>query len=231
MTEQQKHKFAELYDRHERTDSGIGVYQARIKYTCLKAQKWVAATSNPDDEAVELLVKKQSNGIANVGRSASYLQRAKPSSAARQNKAFRDLMAEMFKSAKADGRIDHTKYDAWKERFFKVADGYKLEVIFNRLVFAIFPEQFCSVPKPERLLRICNALQEWTGVRLSETPLADKDWFDLCELIEPVVREALPSKDYAARSAFLAAIGVAISASKGKKSGEDKSVHALATSK
>lgn len=220
MTGQQKQKFVELYDKYECEWSHFGTCQTNIKTVCSKAQEWANATGSPSDEAVELLIRKQKRGIASVGKSEVFLNKGGPSAAAKQNEAFRDLMAEIFKAAKAGSRIDHAKYGAWKERFFIAADGYKLEVIFNRLIMAIFPKQFCSVIKPERLLRICNALQEWTGVRLSETSLADKDWFDLCELIVPVVREALPDKDYAARTAFLAAIGVAISHSKAE--GTDK---------
>lgn len=209
MTKEQKATLAKLFTEFAQQDAMFGRSQINIRTVCAKVRVWAETSNPPNDEAVELLIRKQSNGIANVGKATVFLYRAKPSTSANIDKYFCELLLEMFKENKPNGRIDHKQYAKWKERFF-AASGYKLEVIFNRLVFAIFPEQFCSVPKPERLLRICNALQKWAGLGLSEKPFANLDWFELCELIMPIVREAFPDKDYAARSTFLAAVGVKI---------------------
>lgn len=209
MTEQQKKSFAELYKEYAQRYSRFGRSQISIKAVCAKAHEWAKASSFANDEAIKLLIEKQGNGISNVGRSVVYLQRTKST---KRDEAIRSLLSEMFNATKNTGEITRVQYDTWKTRFFATVEGHQLEVIFNRLIFAIFPEQFCSVAKPERLLRICNAIQKRTGVRLTLTDkmLADVHWLDLCELIVPIVREALPNKDYAARSTFLAAIGVEV---------------------
>lgn len=223
MTGQQRQKFAALYDEYKHKYSNFGRSQANIKTVCLKARECAKSSVKPSDETIDLLIRRQGNGIANVGRSAVFLQRGLSLHASQQNMDYVNLLSDMFAFARTGDRIDQKKYGNWKERFFAASGDIKLEVIFNRLVFAIFPEQFCSVPKPERLFQICNAIQDWTGVQLSKKLLANMDWFELCELIVPVVREALQDKDYAARSTFLATVGIEVSRSKGNLVDKDKS--------
>lgn len=211
MTEKLKEQFAALYKEYTGNEVRFqGSDQHNIKCTCAKAHDWLVAVRFPAEEAISLLIEKQGNGICNVGRSVVYLKRTTPSATKERNEFFRGFLAEMFIAAKKTEMITNVQYGEWKKHFFAICAGHQLEVIFNRLVFAVFPKQFCSVAKPERLLRVCNLIQTRTGIRLTDKMLSNLDWFELCELIVPVVKTAFPDKDFADRSVFLAAIGVSV---------------------
>ena len=205
MTEQQRQKFAELYNKYTGTQNNFkGQDQQNIREVCAKARTWTTTPERIGRCVIGQLVWQPGNGIANVGHGGI----GEHGTAGLSHESFFPIVTTMLCTAARSNTITKTQYAAWKNAFFATA-GYNAHVVFNRLAFACFPTQFCSVIDEERLRRVCSLLQT-EGVACEGIDLSQKDWFDLCELIVPIVREAFPDKDYADHSTFLAAVGVAV---------------------
>lgn len=195
-------KFAKLYGEYTNKKPNFnGEDQCNIREVCAKVRTWAAASELIGSGAVDQLIWQSGNGIANVGH-GNVEERGLPGLS---HEAFFPIVSTMLCVAAKSNSISKAQYDAWKDAFFATA-GYNAHVVFNRLVFACFPTQFCSVIDIERLRSVCQLLQT-EGVACEGIDLSQKDWFDLCELIIPIVRKAFPDKDYADLSTFLAAVG------------------------
>ena len=198
-------KFAKLYDEYTSKKANFqGEDQRNIRDVCAKARTWAAAPERIDSNVIDLLVWKAQNGIANVDFGNVAVQ----GQDGLVHESFFPIVTTMLCTAAKSNAVTKTQYSAWKDAFFATA-GYNAYVVFNRLVFACFPTQFCSVIDTERLRNVCSLLQTKGGA-CEGIDISQKDWFDLCELIVPIVREAFPDKDYACHSTFLAAIGDAV---------------------
>ena len=205
MTEKKRQRFAELYDEYTGTqDNFRGQDQQNIREVCSKARTWAATPERIGRYVIDQLVWQPQNGIANVGHGGI----EEHSAAGLSHEAFFPKVTTMLCTAAKSNTITKTQYASWKDAFFATA-GYNAHVVFNRLAFACFPTQFCSVIDEVRLRRVCSLLQT-ERIACEGIDLPQKDWFDLCELIVPIVREAFPDKDYADHSTFLAAIGDAV---------------------
>ena len=198
-------RFAELYkDFTSRQARFQGGDQNNIREACAKVRTWAMSPEIVDLNIVDFLIWRHGNGIADVGQGSL----AGHGCAESLRNAFFSITATMFAAAARTNRISKAQYEQWQSVFFANA-GFRSRIVFNRLVFACFPLQFCSVIDNERLQKVCRFLLE-QGCLPSGLGLDDMDWFDLCEVIVPVVRAAFPNKDYADHSTFLAAIGVVL---------------------
>ena len=186
--------------------------ETRIRAFCNNAQNWVNSAVPVSAPMVNELVVRTSNGVSNADRGAIINFRSRLGLPALPKNAFRKLLDEMFKVAASSSTITEDQYLKWKEDKFFIEAEYRAEVVFNRLVFALFPNQFCSVSKPERLRKVgeqmCsdNLLPAGTLKLLSGL-----NWYRLCSVIVPAVKAGFPKRDFAYCSAFLAAIGVVVS--------------------
>ena len=184
--------------------------EVRIRKFCDKVRSWVC--SGPATEAmVEEMVLRAKSGIATVDWGAIKTVRSKLGLPPLPKNAFVKLLNEMFRRAASSSGITEEQYNVWKDDFFKEA-GFRAETVFNRLLYPLFPEQFCSVVKPERLRKVgermcgdnllpASALKSLSGV----------NWFRLCAAIMPAARAGLQGRDHAHCTALLAAIGVVAS--------------------
>ncbi len=183
--------------------------EVRIRSFCNSARKMIVSGKPVTSATVDILVHK--NVIANADRGEILPFRRARKMPPLPTNAFADLLDKMFDIARVSPTISHDQYKVWKCDFFKEA-GFKAEVVFNRLVFTLFPEQFCSVSKR---MRLCDVAQQLIGDGLIATGVAGKlrgtDWFTLCDRIMPAIKHGFPTKDFAYCSAFVAAVGVVTS--------------------
>ncbi len=146
--------------------------------------------------------------------------------------AFEKIVEKMLDESLSTQRISRRHFMDLRQEFFDAAQ-YEANQCFNRFAFACFPLQFCSVVSPKRLRAVLNELNHrgllypnWSGSALPKMKSLDPDgawhkevmdkqpkrfdedeWYDLCEAVVSVLREAFPLQDYAEHSCFLARIG------------------------
>lgn len=186
-----------------------GAYPTNIRHVCqVAAASAKIGTASAGD--VDLLILQGNNGIANVGKGAISVGRHNKGLDLPKGLFQNGVLIKMLAQAKVSNTISHKQYDAWKNDFFDEA-GFKAKVVFNHLVFALFPEQFCAVPSIRRLRAIGGRMiQDGLLPASVGHQIAAADWFDLCGIIMPAVAKGLPGHDYADCSAFVAAIGVTV---------------------
>ena len=178
-----------------------------IRSCCNAAREWINSGKPAPIAAVQRLIIEPNNGIAYPDRGAINAMRARMGKPALPPNAFVKLLSDMFAIVRKSSRIEESQYRNFENVFFKEA-GFSARVVFNRLVFALFPEQFCAVPSVERLLKIGKQMvADGLLPTASQNALIGTNWFKLCDAIVPVITSGLPSCDYADRSALLVAIG------------------------
>lgn len=140
---------------------------------------------------------------------------------------FKSIVEKMLDESLSVQRISRRHFADLRNEFFETA-RVRANQCFNRFAFACFPHQFCSVVSPKRLWAVINELDrcgllpsndgrnakanepdaEWHNARMASIPpQIDTEWYDLCETIVPLLKEAFSHKDYAEHSCFLARIG------------------------
>ena len=205
MTEQLKKSFAALYKEYAQTSRALTAeHIRRIDDAFSQARAYAKAPDTIDVRAVREFIMPISNKIATVSGASDamwarwHIQRTES--------VFIPLLKEIFGVAASCDHISREQFCQWRKEFFKCA-GYKANQVFNRLIVACFPKQFCSVVAPMRL-KAANEKLHLKGFMASigVDMKSDGAWFDLCEAIIPVVQKGLQDFDLANQVSFLAAI-------------------------
>jgi hypothetical protein len=205
--------FAKLYKEYTTKEKNFqGEDQCNIRKICAKVRTLAAAPEWIGADAVDWLIFEKEGGIAHAGKWGEIPQKT-------SRIIFIPIVTAMLTTSMSFTKISKLQYEAWRRAFFTTTKK-DYHLVFNRLVFACFPTQFCSVIDVERLRDVCQLLQREHVVNLKENDVEQMDWYDLCDAIVPIVHMAFPEKDYADQTTFLAAIGEALNANvKSKKIG------------
>ncbi len=185
----------------------ISVGPNKIRKECAKARTWAASSAIPLEDAVNTLVMKKGNGVADIDWEATRLRKVCKQDGVHPKDKFGQLIEEILHTAATRVAITKAEYMKWRKAFNEASNAEDAKVAINRLVFSCFPTQFCSVIKEDLLRDVCGVLKRKSAIDFNGVDVANIDWFDLCSHAIPRLREAMPDKDYAEISSFLAAIG------------------------
>lgn len=148
------------------------------------------------------------------------------------SEVFEKIIKKMLDESLSSQRISRRHFMDLRQEFFDAAQCEPNQC-FNRFAFACYPTQFCSVVSPKRLRAVLNELNRrgllspsWMGIALPTMASFDPDvawhndiiaaqpdkfdtdeWYDLCETVVPILKEAFPLHDYAEHTCFLARMG------------------------
>ncbi len=226
LTKNQVARFAQL-DAYYKTKVPLENDSVNLRTACeMVRESAISRSSTPIVNLADELIMPSSTLIAYV-RGAVEVLRPKVTSG-----AFCKIVEKMREESLSTEKISRRHFLDLRQEFYDAAQ-YRSEQCFNRFTFACFPLQFCSVVSPRRLRAVLNELNRhglltpnWTGcsfpkmkslapdVGWHENILAsqpkkhnDDEWYNLCETVMPVIKEAFPLRDYAEHSCFLARIG------------------------
>ena len=211
MTQENRNAYEQAYTEYTNRDGRFqGADQQDIRKVCDQARTWSAAPELIGPDAVHTLILAADNDVANVDRGSVPAQRTHLNLPPLDDTALVRFLQEVLHQASVSQTLTRNQYLRWQNSFFTFV-GFHAWQVFNRLVFTCFPTQFCSVVDAERLRLVMNELvNQGLLDDFQVTTNNDAEWFDLCQLVVPVVQEAFPTRDYADHSTFLAAMGDAL---------------------
>lgn len=231
LTQNQIDLFAQL-DAYYKLQEPLEGSSANIRSACEMVREFALghSTKTAADIADELIMPSDTP-IAYVNGAVQLTWNRKGITSLTSN-VFVKIIKKMLEESLSSQRISRRHFMDLRDEFFDAAQCEPNQC-FNRFAFACFPLQFCSVVSPKRLRTVLNELNkrgllypDWTGCLLPEMKdfepdvnwhkavianqpkkFEEDEWYDLCETVVPVVKEAFPLRDYGEHSCFLARIG------------------------
>lgn len=205
MTKQQKQLFAELYREYAAHSRALTAEHVnRIDAACSEARAYAKVPETIDQKTVREFVMPVCNKVATASGAPDAIWARRHIS--RTESVFIPLLKKVFAVSAASESITQEQFCEWRKEFFQCA-GYRANQTFNRLVFPCFPKQFCSVVSPARLKRACDRLRAEGLMQATSVDMkSDAAWFDLCEVIVPLVKKGLEDFNLPTQVSFIAAI-------------------------
>lgn len=201
----------------QRERAGDNIWHTRYCDLLAAVNHAAATPDNPTDDLILKLVFEPHNGICNTNQGGIEFQirgwNARHPENTRRMPAcadFRSLVSAMLTRRNDATPLKQTEYLAFQQDFFGIV-GMKLKVVFNRLVIAMFPEQFVTPTDRARIESCLGILVKRNFVPRFIPQSTATAWFDISGHIVRELRAELAgvqNLDPAYLSSFVWAVGI-----------------------
>lgn len=201
----------------QREQAGDNIWHTRYCDLLAAVNHAAGTPDNPTDDLISRLLFERDNGICNTdwGCIASQIgswNTCHPENTRRMPTCadFRPFVSAMLTRRNNANPLTQAEYLNYWQMFHNIV-GMNLQVVFNRLVIAMFPEQFVTPAKAGQIEECLDALVNRRFVTPFTAPSQTTKWFDVSSYIARELRARLAEVqdlDPAYLSSFVWAVGI-----------------------